>query len=471
MPANPSRIHVPKWPRTEDGWHALVEGLWGIRISRDACCSSHTPPWTAFYRAFAGADPVAVWYASRGFGGKSYLLAHLGMMEAIVFGIGVTVLGGSGEQSERVLDAMTAGWERPGVASYLATEPGKKKVRLKNGGKVSALTASTRAVRGPHDPRLRLDEVDEMTRRVYVAALGTPMEQEGRYGTVEPNVVKSSTWHYPHGLMTEVLDEANKDGTPVYEWCYRCNLTSRGGWLREEAVERKRRIMTAQSWRVEVELQRPSASDLVWSEDVIRRAFDAELGSFAGDPGQYIEIEAPQPGARYSTGVDWAKKKDWTVIVTFRTDVTPWVCVAWERVGRMEWGRIIPRYERRVNRFPGAATHDETGIGDVIGDMARVRNAQGFIFSGAKRDGLLTNYVAAVEDGALVYPDIEFARKEHEYCRSRDLYQVGNELRKRENEEDSGKDAHCPDSVAAGALGWHGRRRGRPGIAFVKSPV
>lgn len=472
MVAHPDKIHAPKWPRTEDGWHRLIQSLWRIRISREACCDEHKPPWLAFWRSFLASEPKSIWYASRGFGGKSILLAHLAMTETIVFGCKSTVLGGSGEQSQRVLEAMTSGWERPGVQEYLATEPGKHRVRLKHGGQVTALTASTRSVRGPHDPRLRLDEVDEMPKLVYEAALGTPMEQPGRYHLVEPNVVQSSTWHYPTGLMTEILEEAWRTGeTPVYQWCWRCNLTSRGGWLRPQAVERKRRIVPEHVWRVEFDLQRPSAKDRVWSDEVIARAFDRDLGHFEGNPGQRIIIEDPLPGAKYATGVDWARKRDWTVITTFRTDVHPWICVAWERLGRMRWSQIIPRYEDRVRRYKGRAAHDETGIGDVIGDLAKVRNAEGFLFSGSARDNLLSDYVRAVEDGVIIYPDIVFARKEHEYCRLKDLYSAGNELRKHDDDEQAGgKKAHLPDSVASGALAWHTRRRGRPGIAFVPAP-
>lgn len=438
-----TEIHAPHWPTTEDAWHRFVERLWGIRISREACCDEHTPPWLAFWRAFNAAEPSAIWHASRGFGGKSVLLAHLAMTEALVLGAGVTVLGGSGEQSQRVLEVMEAGWRRPGVTTYLASEPTKQRVKLRNGGAVAAITASTKSARGLHRPRLRLDETDEMDPMVYEASLGQPMEQPGRYGTVETSIVKSSTHHYPDGLMTRILREAATSGEPVYRWCYRCNLTSRGGWLTPQAVERKRETIPAHMWATEFELQEPSSDDRGFDSPAVGRAFDRDLGRFEGRAGERVIVERPVEGASYATGADWAKKKDWTIIATFRIDVEPWVCVAWERIGRMPWPQMIERFNRRLRDYGGHAAHDATGVGDVVADYLDDldQRAEGVIMVGQKRAGMLTEYVGAIEDGAIRYPMNDFAYSEHLYCRVGDLYQ-------------SGKDFHLPDSVCAGALAW-----------------
>lgn len=435
------QIHAPRWPRTEDGWHALVERLWGIKLAREAVCPEHTAPWDAFYRAFMAAEPSAIWHASRGLGGKSNLLAHLAMTEALVFGAGVTVLGGSGEQSLRVLEIMRSGWQRPGVAQYLKTEPTKQRVELRNGGAVAAITASTRSARGLHRPRLRLDEVDEMDELVYIASLGQPMSQPGRYGRVETSIVKSSTWHYPDGLMTQLMREANAKGEPILSWCFRENLTTNGGWLDPLEVERKRRDIPEHMWRTEFELQEPSSDDRAFDTDKVKAAFVSRLGECDGQAQRYHEFEAPEAGAKYVTAADWAKKQDWTIIATFRIDCHPWRCVAWQRVGRIPWPQMVGFFNQRLKHYGGSAVHDATGIGDVVADLLDQR-ATGVIMVGQKRAGILTEYVSAIEDGAIEYPMIEFARREHLYCRTGDLYQ-------------SGKDYHLPDSVCAGALAWH----------------
>jgi hypothetical protein len=64
--------------------------------------AGHSTPFRAFSDAYFARSGVAVWKASRGFGGKSFLLSLLGAVEAETLGAEITVLGGSGEQATRV---------------------------------------------------------------------------------------------------------------------------------------------------------------------------------------------------------------------------------------------------------------------------------------------------------------------------------------------------------------------------------
>ena len=71
----------------------------GVRIPAVACCEGHVAPAKAFCDALFARDPVALWIASRGFGGKTFLLALLAAANAILFETDVIILGGSGQQS------------------------------------------------------------------------------------------------------------------------------------------------------------------------------------------------------------------------------------------------------------------------------------------------------------------------------------------------------------------------------------
>lgn len=64
---------------------ALADWLWdvlGVSLPARACCPEHTAPFDAFAHAYFAREPIAVWKASRGFGGKSYMLAALALAEA-----------------------------------------------------------------------------------------------------------------------------------------------------------------------------------------------------------------------------------------------------------------------------------------------------------------------------------------------------------------------------------------------------
>ncbi len=193
-------------------------------IPRKQIVDGHVAPFTAFSDAYFAEHNVAVWVASRGFGGKSFLLALLALTEQITLGASVNILGGSGEQSQRVhaylsgSDPTVAGkfWDAPSAPRHLLVgDPTKTETRTSNGGIVRALMASVRSVRGPHPSRLRADEVDDFDIVIFDAAMGQTMGTDN----VKAQTVCSGTHHNPNGTMTEILRRADERGWPVYRWC------------------------------------------------------------------------------------------------------------------------------------------------------------------------------------------------------------------------------------------------------------
>jgi hypothetical protein len=417
---------------TEDQLRAYVAQRFGMRIPDVQVCPNHSTPWRAFADAFFARAPIVVWKASRGLGGKSYLLAALGLVEATALGADVKILGGSGEQAKRVHEAMQSFWWQPlAPRDLLQSDPTQRSTRLSNGARIEALLASQASVRGPHPQRFRADEVDEMDMAVLEAARGMPQDSRG----ILSQTVLSSTHQYECGTMTAVLDEAEREGWPVYEWCHKESAAGPDAWLTEATKNRKRETMSSESWNVEVELQRPNAEAKAISAAAVDRMFRRDLGVFKGDNGEYIEIEGPQPNADYAHGADWGRRTDWCIIWTFRTDVSPARLVAFERRGRTDWPELTALLDDRQRRFGGRAKHDGTGLGDVIDQFLQVR-AEGVWLAGKVRQELFSGYVLAIEAGRFEAPMIEWAYKEHKRCTHDDLYGAG----------------HPPDSIVAGSL-------------------
>ncbi len=457
-------------PLKNDGELALfVEKAFGVHIPDTKVCANHATPWRAFADAYFARYPIMVWKASRGFGGKSFLLALLGLVEAITLKASVSILGGSGEQSANVLKYGGEFWQYKAAPVNLLDSDIQRETRLTWGNTIKALTASQTSVRGPHRPRLRLDEIDEMPIKIFDAAMGQTMAvvEDGEI-VIPAQTVASSTHQHADGTMTEVLKRAAEKEWPVYQWCYK-ETSAAGGWLLPSEIERKRLEVTAIMWETEYDLQEPSPESRAIQPDKAEAMFRAELGKFKGRNGEYIEIEPPALGCEkcgnenvatkvcqncghdairfvgeYATGADWAKKQDWTVIITMRIDVHPVRAVAFERCGRMPWPVMVGKYERQVKRYDSQAAHDGTGLGDVVNDHLTVM-AHGFIMTGRPRSDLLSNYINAIESGDIVAPDIEFMRNEHKYASVDDVYGRG----------------HLPDSVCAGALAWYGASRGK----------
>lgn len=480
---------IPR-PTTDDELHAAVKKYFNVDIPRRKVCAHHEAPFTAFCDAFFARSTVSVWKASRGFGGKSMLLALLGLCEAVFLGAKCNILGGSGEQSERVLNYINgeemphAFWNAPNAPRSLiiggsesevadnARGITKRMIKLTNNGYLKALMASARSVRGPHPQRLRLDEVDEMEMSIFDSALGQPMKRFG----IDEQIVASSTHHHANGTMTQILKRASEQGWSVFEWCYRENLTTNGGWLEPEAVQRKKGTVTKVMFETEYENQEPNPAGRAIDVEKCKAAFKAELGVFNGDENEYIEIEAPYKGGEpekachrckhpypknsphlgnciwcrverrktkagvYTTGTDWAKKKDWTVIKTFRVDVFPAKLVAFERTGRLDWPTMVAKHEKRVRYYGGAAGHDITGIGGVIADYLTVAS-EGIIMQGMPRHEMLSYYISAIEHGKIIYPMIKWMYDSHRLASVEDVFK-------------SGDSNHLPDDMCAGAIAW-----------------
>lgn len=413
-------------PQNDEQLKAYLWDQFQIRIPDTCVCPNHTTPFRAFADAYFARFPVTVWKASRGLGGKSFLLALLGHCEADTLGAEVTILGGSGEQSLRVLE-----YQQKFTGDEENT---KRRTKYGGGGKVTALMASSKSARGPHPQRMRLDEVDEMELKILDAAMGQPMGT----ATIAKQTVMSSTHHYPDATFTEVMKRAEEKGWPVYEWCYKETSAGPDGWLTEAEIESKRGDVTAAMWAAEYDLQEPSPEGRAILPEKVEACFLAALGEFPGEAGREVEIEGPQTGAKYAHGCDWAKEKDWTIIDTWRIDCRPMKRVCWLRLGRMAWPTMIARFNKRVERYGGKACHDKTGIGNVVDDYLTVE-AEGIVLVGQTRADVFTDYIAAIENGTVVSPKIRYCEGEHRFCTNDDIRGSG----------------HPPDSFVAGAMVYH----------------
>ena len=428
--------------QTDDALWKFCHDVLGVAIPRMSCCAGHVAPFQAFADAYFARSRISIWKASRGFGGKSFLLALLAVTEQIALGASVNLLGGSGEQSLRVhgylagTDPNSGGmfWDAPNAPRALLASDIKKESRTTNGGMIRALMASQTSVRGPHPQRLRLDEIDEMSQPIFDAAMGQTMAARG----IKAQTVCSSTHQNPDGTMTEALKRASEGAWPVYEWCYRESLEPHG-WLPASEVEEKRTEIPKAMWDSEYDLQEPNPEGRAIDGDAVEALFDRSLGEYEGDVGEHIIVVEPDEELEFVTGTDWAKSRDWTIIHTNqRTDEGPDLLAAWLRVGRKPWPAMIADHDRRLDTYDGTAVHDATGVGSVIDDYLE-SGSEGFDFTGRKaRDAMLTAYIAAIENGELVYPWIRYAYNEHKYATNDDIY--------------SGRPGHLPDSISAGAL-------------------
>lgn len=441
----PTKFAFSRWPQNDEELWWWVRGVWGKTIPRTRVCPHHSTPFEAFADAFFARSPVSVWYASRGFGGKTDLLSTLGLTEAVALAAQITILGGSGAQSLNVHASGQQCWASPTAPhGLLADPPTKYDTRFVTGAWIRSLMASQTSVRGPHPQRLRLDEIDEMTLEILEAAQGQPMRARG----IQTQTVMSSTWQYPDKTMAAIMERAKERGWPIFSWCFRETSNPVDGWLTEEDIERKQGEIPTEMWKMEYELQEPSFGNRAFDTAAVEDVFDPDLGEITDDVWRK---EGTSKDAVHVTGVDWAKEKDLTVALSFDARHLPWECVGSYAVNKLPWPVMIGKVSRQWERFPGTFAHDATGIGNVVSDFIDpdlIRKNRGrfhdYVMGGGRaRQDLFSEYISAIENRDIRFPRIERIYKEHLYCSMDDLFGKG----------------HPPDSVVAGAIAWQARAR------------
>ena len=456
--------------KADDELWEYVRSHYGVEVPRHKVCEEHDTPFEAFANAYYARDEVAMWLGSRGLGGKTFTEALLCFVEETTIGADVVLLGGSLDQAIRGHEYTTKWWNHDNAPRHLLIgDPTARRTRLTNGGQENVQAASSKSVRGAHPNRLRIDEVDETTIEIIDSALGQPMSRVATYNDdgevvkrgIPSHVLFASTHHYPHGTVTELKKRSSEQprGWRVYSWCWRESLVTildqdhprwpgdRVGWLTQEEVDKAKRRVSAAMFKIEYDLQEPSVEGRAITGEAVDITFDGRWGRYSGAIDELLEFpccelwyatQTPCLTHKYATGVDWGKQRDFTVITTYRMDVSPWWMVAVERTKDLPWDVLIEKAATRAVRYPGKVTHDQTGIGVVAHDFLNVDNVKGIKLNGGIRTTLFTQYVLAIERGDIMGPRIESLWYDHYYVTNKDLFQGG----------------HPPDSFIAGAMAW-----------------
>jgi hypothetical protein len=197
-----------------------IRGFTGVQIAHDPVCQGHTSPFDLFARQVIDRPSLALWHGPRG-SGKSFLSAlDTHVHSRFNPGHETRILGGSLAQSGQIYRAIretVRGGRGPKgytdadtIAELLKTE-----VRYWNGSTVSMLAASSTAVRGPHVPSLKLDEVDEIDPDIRESAMGMAMDLGGS----RSSILMTSTWHRLSGPMAELIDRGRAGSFPVDTFC------------------------------------------------------------------------------------------------------------------------------------------------------------------------------------------------------------------------------------------------------------
>ena len=274
-------------------WHAME-----IRAPDRALIPGHHAPMDYLDHAFferPGPRDCIVW-ASRG-GGKTFYAAIATTLD-LVFkpGIEIMILGGSLQQSQRMLAHLRRFFRSPVLAPTVGAAMTDRRLTLRSGSTVEVLAQSHTSVRGARPQKLRCDEADLFHPDVWAAAQLVPRSKECGGTLVRGAIEALSTWHRPTGLMGTLIAEAQAPAAeaparrllrwnvvdvvercpsarecavcPILEECGGRAKGRRGGSGHvpiDDAIALKRRTDT-ETWRAEMVCERPVRSGAVYPQ-------------------------------------------------------------------------------------------------------------------------------------------------------------------------------------------------------------
>ncbi len=295
-------------PRTREDLRNYVKVFLGVDVPDRRICPEHSTPLDYLWHSFATDSQLwrkddsacapathhrpscimhhpsgdSIVWANRA-GGKTELAAVATLLDALFKPhCQIRILGGSGEQSNRVYEYLTM-FLRKGFESFPAGPVLRNKCRFINGATVEVLTQSATSVRGTHVQKLRCDEVELFDENVFAAAKFTTQSTD----TITAAMELISTMHRPYGLMQREVAAAAQAGVPLFKWCIwetvekcagrncsQCPLWGdcRGrarqaaGYLKiDDCITQMRRSSRA-GWEAEMLCIRPSLENVVFGE-------------------------------------------------------------------------------------------------------------------------------------------------------------------------------------------------------------
>lgn len=158
-------------------------------------------------------------------------------------------------------------------------------------------------------------------------------------------------------------------------------------------------------------------NELVYRQEILAE-FVADAGGVFRNVRENVReglpLKGPEPGRVYFIGVDWGKRRDFSVFVVLDVTETPRKVVAYKRFSKIDYGFQLAQLGGLARMWrPLKIKAEQNSVGDALIDNLR-RDLPGFWVEGVVvaggRDGGSKNRMVeklsmSVENGEIVYPD------------------------------------------------------------------
>jgi hypothetical protein len=194
-----------------------IKAFCKVTLPYTPCCKGHKTPFHMVWYLFKNIYPEFAALGSRssfktlGFAISELLDLHFGQS-------GIVHIGAIDKQSQRCY-AYVKNFLIPAYADCVDGEPLAIRTTMKNGNKLEILPCTMNQVNGPHESKVRFDEVELANPIAYNDAKGIPVSN---YKTGEPpSICYTSTRKFVGGLFSQEMKRLKSQGKPVMTFCYK----------------------------------------------------------------------------------------------------------------------------------------------------------------------------------------------------------------------------------------------------------
>ncbi len=146
------------------------------------------------------------------------------------------------------------------------------------------------------------------------------------------------------------------------------------------------------------------------AQNIAGQFIDSTLTVFSNDDIDRAlrerSLEGPQAERQYISGWDLARKRTYTVGMTFDVTEKPYRMVAFTRFHNRDWADVVVAIRRMQAEYRSMLVLDATGLGDVIVSELADLHPVGVVFSPRQKGELLGNLLLMHNRGEIVYADI-----------------------------------------------------------------
>jgi hypothetical protein len=192
-----------------------VAAFFGLHVPDTKVCVDHSTPAEFISDLFFERESLILAIANRS-GYKTLLVAISNVLDMFFKATGIIHAGAIQVQANKGYGYVKKFCETI-YGDELAFPPMMSRTQFKNGGHIEVAPMTMHQMAGPHEPKIRRDEVDLAKPDALEQSVGMASETDD----TPISIVDISSRYFSAGNVQRMIDSAQEDGRKLHVWCYK----------------------------------------------------------------------------------------------------------------------------------------------------------------------------------------------------------------------------------------------------------